>query len=133
MSADLLTDVEPCLIAIGDLVGYLNPVDARRRRSVADSVLKSLDRFQFTFGMDFEASVAEIAHPPVQSFAGGCGAGEETEPDALNAAGDDELTSATHGKERPIISPHSKEFGRAATPDDKNALGIPPGSLYLRD
>ena len=73
----------------GDGVLDLELFDARARRSVAQRALEPLDRLGLAFGRRLDASVGQVAHPPVQAFARRRRLCEIAEADALDAAADE--------------------------------------------
>lgn len=78
-----------CWIPAGRLdVHFFNLLDARELRACCDVVFESLDGFERPFGMDFDATVREVAHVSDNLMTRGDALREEAKTDALNFAAD---------------------------------------------
>jgi hypothetical protein len=80
---------------------HLDSFDARSGRTMSDLMLEAFERFRFTFGLDLDSPIGDVANPAVHPLANGRGLREEPEPDSLNAAADEVPSREAHaGKAR---------------------------------
>jgi hypothetical protein len=96
VSIQLLANIEADVPAFGHDVFDLYVLDARTARTVAQLAFESIHRVGFALGRGFDAAVREIAHPAVHSFPASGALGEESVPDTLDAAADQEPARDSH-------------------------------------
>ncbi len=76
--------------------GHLDRIHTRARRTASNRAFESCDRVGVPFDVSLDASVRQIADPPVQSLADGRVFGEEPEADALDASTDQKMSGHEH-------------------------------------
>src|ERR1051326_5753823 len=104
------------VMSAGDVLVAVEPIDARAAGAVANRLLEARHRFRFAFRGDFDTSVRQVAHPPLDAFAHRRVFGEKPKADALNASADQVPPCDSHG-DRAIIPTFARRgwgAGRAA-------------------
>src|SRR5262245_4201005 len=83
----------------------VNLVDNRPGRTVPDAMLEAVHGVGFTFGLNFNSTIGEIAHPAVDAFACGRVLSEIPEPHSLHSTADHNVPRDAHAEMNARIIP----------------------------